>query len=32
MVLEFKGPPGRPDRFEVRDDFDELMATGKRKG
>lgn len=31
MVLEFKGPAGRPDRFDVRDDFDELIASGKRK-
>jgi hypothetical protein len=29
-VYEFKGPRGRPDRFEVRDDTDKLMATGKR--
>jgi hypothetical protein len=31
MVFEFKGPKGRPDAFEVRDDHDELMAGGKRK-
>ncbi len=31
MVIEFKGSKDRPDRFEVRDDFDELIATGKRK-
>lgn len=32
LVLDFKGPRVRPDRFEARDDFDELVATGKRKG
>lgn len=31
MVFEFKGPAGRPDRFEVRDDYDDLIATGTRK-
>jgi hypothetical protein len=30
MVFEFKGPKGRPDTFEVRDDHDEVIATGKR--
>ncbi len=30
MVFEFKGPKGRPDAFEVRDDNDELIAGGKR--
>jgi hypothetical protein len=29
-VYEFKGPKGRPDSFEVRDDHDELVATGRR--
>lgn len=30
MVFEFKGPKGRPDAFDVRDDHDELIAGGKR--
>lgn len=30
MVFEFKGPKGRPDRYEVRDDHDDLMASGRR--
>jgi hypothetical protein len=30
MVFEFKGPKGRPDSFEVRDDHDELLAGGRR--
>ena len=29
-VYEFKGPRDRPDSFEVRDDHDELVATGRR--
>lgn len=29
-VYEFKGPKGLPDSFEVRDDHDELLATGRR--
>lgn len=32
MVFEFKGPKGRPDSYEVRDDTDTLIAGGKRKG
>ena len=31
MVFEFKGPKARPDHYEVRDDHDELMASGSRK-
>jgi hypothetical protein len=31
MVFEFKGPKGRPDTFEVRDDHDEVIADGRRK-
>jgi hypothetical protein len=30
MVFEFKGPKGRPDSYEVRDDHDDLIARGKR--
>lgn len=30
MVIDFKGPKHRPDTFEVRDDFDDLIATAKR--
>lgn len=31
MVWEFKGPKGRPDTYEVRDDHDDLIASGWRK-
>ncbi len=30
MVFEFKGPRGRPDSYEVRDDHDDLIAGGRR--
>jgi hypothetical protein len=29
-VYEFKGPKGRPDSFEVRDDSDTVIARGRR--
>jgi hypothetical protein len=31
MVLEFSVRAGRATAFEVRDETDKLMATGKRK-
>jgi hypothetical protein len=29
-IFEFKGPKARPDAFEVRDDHDVVIATGRR--
>jgi hypothetical protein len=31
FAFNFRGPKARPDSLEVRDDYDDLVATGKRK-
>ena len=31
FLFGFQGPKARPDSLEVRDDYDDLIATGKRK-
>jgi hypothetical protein len=31
FVFGFRGPKAHPDSLEVRDDYDDLIATGKRK-